>query len=173
MLAPHAARPRPTAPAPAAARASADLGMLLVCLIWGINFSVTKGAFASFPPLPSRRSGSPSRACCWCCWSAGVEGAGRAAGRRRSRRLIVLGVVGNTLYQLAFISGLARTSATNSALILATVPTVVAVFAGRSGSSRSRPRMLAASLMATLGVVLVILADAAWALAAARLPATC
>ena len=30
---------------------AADLGMLLVVLIWGINFSVTKAAFRSFPPL--------------------------------------------------------------------------------------------------------------------------
>ncbi|HWN18730.1 MAG TPA: EamA family transporter, partial [Gemmatimonadales bacterium] len=28
-----------------------DLGMLLVCLIWGFNFSITKSAFDQLPPL--------------------------------------------------------------------------------------------------------------------------
>ena len=53
----------------------------------------------------------------------------------------MLGVVGNTCYQLAFILGLAHTTATNSSLILATVPTVVAVFAGLLGLERITPRM--------------------------------
>ena len=47
------------APAVAHAPSSADLGMLLVCLIWGANFSVVKGAFESYFPLkPNSRTGS-------------------------------------------------------------------------------------------------------------------
>jgi drug/metabolite transporter (DMT)-like permease len=72
------------------------------------------------------------------------------------RRLVVLGVVGNTLYQLCFILGLAHTSATNSSLILATVPTVVAVVAGLLGLERITPRMWGGIALGTIGVVLVI-----------------
>src|SRR3954465_147869 len=46
---------RPTAPLPrppAAHAVTGDLGMLLVCLIWGLNFSITKLALQSIPPLP-------------------------------------------------------------------------------------------------------------------------
>jgi drug/metabolite transporter (DMT)-like permease len=69
---------------------------------------------------------------------------------------VVLGVVGNTLYQIAFILGLARTSATNSSLILATVPTLVAVVAGMLGLERITRRMWAGIACGTVGVVLVI-----------------
>ena len=51
-------------------------------------------------------------------------------------------MVGNTCSQLAFTLGLARTTATNSALILSTVPTVVAVFAGALGLERIAPDAL-------------------------------
>jgi drug/metabolite transporter (DMT)-like permease len=39
------------------------------------------------------------------------------------RKLMILGLVGNTFYQLVFTIGLSQTTATNSALILSTVPT--------------------------------------------------
>ena len=47
----------PPSPPPAPARRpplAADLGMFLVALIWGVNFSVTKGAFDRFAPLAFR-----------------------------------------------------------------------------------------------------------------------
>ena len=47
--------------------------------------------------------------------------------------LIALGIVGNTIYQLCFMTGLSRTTATNSSLILASMPTVVTVAAGVLG----------------------------------------
>ena len=72
------------------------------------------------------------------------------------RHLIILGVVGNTCYQLAFMLGLSRTTATNSALILSTVPTVVAVLAGVLGLERITTRMRWGIALGTLGVILVI-----------------
>jgi drug/metabolite transporter (DMT)-like permease len=65
-------------------------------------------------------------------------------------------VVGNTCYQLAFMLGLARTTATNSALILSTVPTVVAVMAGTLGFERITTRMWCGIALGTQGVVMVI-----------------
>src|SRR3954465_14876426 len=44
------ASPLPRFPAPH--RLSGDLGMVVVCLIWGFNFSVTKLALEQIPPLP-------------------------------------------------------------------------------------------------------------------------
>src|SRR5206468_2555145 len=52
--------------------------------------------------------------------------------------------------------GLAHTSASNSSLILATVPTVVAVFAGLLGLERITLRMGWGIALGTLGVGLVI-----------------
>ncbi len=54
MTSPLSAAPTAQLPARPPARlpaSSADAGMLLVCLIWGANFSVMKAAFAHLPPL--------------------------------------------------------------------------------------------------------------------------
>ncbi|HJX87505.1 MAG TPA: DMT family transporter, partial [Gemmatimonadales bacterium] len=106
---------------PARTPVLADLGMLAVVLIWGLNFSVTKGAFDTFPPLAFTAVRFAIASVVLMLLVRRVEGAGRLPDGALVR-LVVLGVVGNTLYQIAFISGLARTSASNSALILAAMP---------------------------------------------------
>ncbi|MDQ3137925.1 MAG: DMT family transporter [Gemmatimonadota bacterium] len=129
--------------------------MLLVCLIWGVNFSVTKLAIEEIPALPfTAIRFALASLLLWAVLRA-TEGTA-APPPAEVRRLIVLGIVGNTLYQIAFVLGLAYTTATNSSLILATVPTVVAVFAGVLGLERITRRMWGGIVLGTLGVVLVI-----------------
>jgi drug/metabolite transporter (DMT)-like permease len=138
----------------------ADLGMLAVVLIWGINFSVTKGAFATFPPLAFTAVRFAIASVVLVLLVRRLEGDAPLPDGARGR-LIVLGVVGNTLYQIAFISGLARTTASNSALILAAMPPVTAVAAAALGVDPVRPRILAGVAIASVGVALVILAEGA------------
>jgi drug/metabolite transporter (DMT)-like permease len=129
--------------------------MLLVCLIWGFNFSVTKSAFDQIPPLPFTAVRFVVAGLLLWLVLRVVEGPAKLP-PGALKHLIVLGVVGNTCYQLAFMLGLAQTTATNSALILSTVPTVVAVFAGVLGLERITTRMRCGIALGTLGVVLVI-----------------
>jgi drug/metabolite transporter (DMT)-like permease len=153
---------RPAAPPPGGhpprrpARLTAqDAGMLIVCLIWGFNFSVTKVALEQIPPLPfTAIRFTISSLLLWLILRA-VEGPAELP-LGGLRKLIWLGVLGNTCYQLFFTVGLARTTATNSALILSTVPTIVAVFAGALGLERITRRMWLGIALGTLGVVLVI-----------------
>ena len=129
--------------------------MLAVCLIWGVNFSVTKLALGEIPALPfTAIRFTLASGLRWLGLRATEGHVQLPSGQ--VRRLVVLGVVGNTLYQIAFILGLARTSATNSSLILATVPTLVAVVAGMLGLERITRRMWAGIACGTVGVVLVI-----------------
>jgi drug/metabolite transporter (DMT)-like permease len=129
--------------------------MLLVCLIWGLNFSVTKLALAQIPPLPfTAVRFIISGLLLWLILRLAERRA--APSREGLKTLVVLGVVGNTCYQLTFTLGLDRTAASNSALILSTVPTVVAVFAGLLGLERITRRMWWGIGLGTLGVVLVI-----------------
>lgn len=129
--------------------------MLLVCLIWGVNFSVTKLAIGQIPALPfTAIRFALASVLLWAILRV-TEGPADLP-RAEVRRLAVLGVVGNTIYQIAFVLGLARTSATNSSLILATVPTVVAVVAGVLGLERITARMWWGIGLGTCGVVLVI-----------------
>jgi len=129
--------------------------MLLVCLIWGINFSVTKLAIGHMPALPFTAIRFAAASVLLWAIVRITEGPANFSSAD-VRRLVVLGVVGNTLYQLAFILGLANTTASNSSLILATVPTVVAVFAWLLGLEHVTSRMWIGIVLGTLGVVFVI-----------------
>ncbi|HEX5387823.1 MAG TPA: DMT family transporter [Gemmatimonadales bacterium] len=144
---------RPTAGGDARASAA----MLLVCLIWGFNFSIMKVAFAAIPVLAfsALRFAAASAALGFVLWRrtgrlAMPAGAGR--------QLVLLGLIGNTAYQLAFMEGLAHTTASNSALILASVPTLVVLLGVILGVERPSAGMVAGVLSATLGVALVIAA---------------
>jgi drug/metabolite transporter (DMT)-like permease len=153
-----------TTPTPAPARAPssrlADLGMLLVAVIWGLNFSVTKGAFPRFPPLAFTGVRFILATALLVPLVHWMEGPTRVSGSVL-KRLIVLGFVGNTLYQLAFISGLDRTTASNSSLILSAMPSLTAILAVALGFEPFRPKVLGGVLVATLGVVLVVAARGA------------
>ena len=123
---------RPAVCRPAGRPSAADAGMLLVCLIWGVNFSVIKLAIAQIPAAAVHRDPVHPRE------PAALARAARSRGRCGCRRAACAGwsswaSSATRFYQLAFILGLAHTTATNSSLIIATVPTVVAVFAGVLG----------------------------------------
>jgi drug/metabolite transporter (DMT)-like permease len=134
--------------------------MLLVVLIWGVNFTVTKGAFARFPPLAFTGVRFALASLLLVPLVRRLEGHDPLP-RPVLGRLVVLGVVGNTLYQLGFISGLDRTTASNSALILAAMPSIVALLAVALGFEPLRPKVLGGVLVATVGVVLVVAARGA------------
>ncbi|MBA3257934.1 MAG: DMT family transporter [Gemmatimonadales bacterium] len=149
------AAPPPGGPTRRRRGAAADLGMLTVALIWGINFSVTKGAFPRFPPLAfTAVRFAIASVLLWALarWMDGDAPLPPGA----LRRLIVLGVVGNTLYQLGFITGLERTTASSSALILASMPCIVALLAVALRLEPVRPGVLGGVLVATAGVILVV-----------------
>ena len=126
-------RPRQPAPRRAASPTSA------CCSSSSSGASISASPRAPSPAFLRSRSpasGSCSRASSWSRWCTGWRDRSRCR-RGALRRLIVLGVVGNTLYQLAFISGLDRTTASNSALILSAMPI-------DRGDPRRRPRLRAA-----------------------------
>jgi drug/metabolite transporter (DMT)-like permease len=137
-----------------------DLGMLLVVLIWGANFSVVKAAFSQIPPLPfvALRFGLGSL-----CLAAILRWreAPLRLPREHWRRLVWLGLVGNTLYQTLFVCGLARTTAANSALLLATTPAVVALLGGLTGVERVTRRAGGGVALALGGITLVMAARGA------------
>lgn len=131
--------------------------MLLVCLIWGANFSVMKGAFSYLPPLAFtavRFTISSLLLYLLLRWRHG--GVAMPAGL--GWRMVWLGVLGNTAYQVAFTLSLLWGTATNSALIVSTIPAMVTVLAGVFRIEPVTPRMWVGTAIATVGVVLVIIA---------------
>jgi drug/metabolite transporter (DMT)-like permease len=134
-----------------------DLEMLLVTLIWGGNFSVSKFAMQQIPPLSfsAFRFGLSSILLLLVARRLGVMA---PLPRRTLLGLIGLGVIGNTFYQTAFMTGLSLTSATNSAMIVASLPVIVALLGTLLGIERATPIMWVGVLLGTAGVALVVTA---------------
>jgi len=131
------------------------LGLLVVVLIWGGNFTATKLAFTDISPLAFTAVRFTIGSVLMWLILARKEG-WRMPPRSTWLPLVALGVVGNTIYQLCFMTGLYRTTATNSSLILASMPTVVTVAAGMLGFEQITARQKWALGIATLGVLLVV-----------------
>ncbi len=73
--------------------------------------------------------------------------------------LIALGILANTIYQVAFIEGLARSRASTAALILATTPMVVALLGAVRGQERVTGRMALGIGLSFLGIILIVSGD--------------
>ncbi len=137
-----------------------ELTMILVVLIWGANFSIIKIALAQIPPLAfaTLRFAIAALVLAFILhwregWSALPPG--------NLWKLTWLGFVGNTLYQICFTYGLALTTAANSALLIATVPTMVALAGALLGIERLTRGIAGGVVLAFLGVCLVVVAGGA------------
>ncbi len=132
--------------------------LILMATIWAVNFTIVKIALEDFSPLSfnalrflialatlvllfQRRREA---------WTIQSEDRGA---------LTVLGILGITIYQVAFIEGLARSRASTAALILATTPAVVALLNAVRGQERVTGRMAAGIGLSLLGVLLIVGGD--------------
>jgi len=153
-IAPAPSHPYPPVPA---GPSSADLGMLLVTLIWGANFTVMKLGLAVMPPLAY--TGIRFALACVLLWGVLKWREGTVAiPPGMFWPLVGLGVLGNTVYQIAFTLALAMSSATNCALIISTMPAMVASLGHVTGIEPTTRRMRWGIAIATLGVGLVVAA---------------
>ncbi len=142
-----------------------DLWLLLVTVIWGGNFTVVKLAIHEIPPLafnslrllvaavvflaampydPTRRGGRP--------WPSLT--------RAEWVHVALLGLVGQFLYQLLFLGGLARTTVAISSLVFACTPIVVGLLSSALGHERVPLSLWLGAIVSVAGIYLVIGHDA-------------
>jgi drug/metabolite transporter (DMT)-like permease len=135
-----------------------DLLLLLMALIWGVNFVVVKFATGAFAPLVfnALRIGLATIVLLALTW------AGRQVLPRGRDRLALLGLgmLGNGAYQILFIQGIARTRAGDAALLISAAPALMAIIGWLRGSERTRPRGVAGILLSVVGIGLVVFGDA-------------
>jgi drug/metabolite transporter (DMT)-like permease len=145
-----------TAPMSRVSRLSPQTGMLLVVLFWAGNFTAAKIAFDDGFAAPAFTAVRFTLAAIilWFIvrWAEGPTRLPKGA----FWPLVALGVIGNTIYQICFMEGLERTSATKSSLILAGMPALVTLTAGILGIERVTRAQQVAVLVATVGVVVVV-----------------
>jgi drug/metabolite transporter (DMT)-like permease len=133
-----------------------DLMLLLMVLIWGVNYSIIKIALSSFAPFAFNvlRFGLATLL-----MLALLKARGESLHVARSDipAMILLGMMGHGIYQLLFISGVALTTPANSSFILATMPIFAAIFAHFQGIERANRTVWAGVLMSFLGILLLVL----------------
>jgi drug/metabolite transporter (DMT)-like permease len=149
------ARPPSIAAAPAtpAAFGLTDVLLFLMAVIWGVNFVVVKYATTVFSPVAftGLRVGTVAAFLWLVCLARG----GTSLPRRDVIALLLLGALGNGIYQLFFVHGVARTRAGNAALIVGSVPAFVALIA-RARGERLRAMAIVGITLSVVGVALVI-----------------
>jgi drug/metabolite transporter (DMT)-like permease len=132
-----------------------DLGLMAVVLIWGLNLTVVKLALNEVAPLAfngvrftlaavtllallklyGESYGSPLRDALW---------------------LVGAGLLGHTAYQIFFIEGIARTTASHAALIFGISPVVVALLSMLLGHERVGGAGWGGAALAFAGVYIII-----------------
>ena len=134
---------------------SMDLRLLFVAAIWGVNFSVIKFALTDFLPLVFTVARF-SLAALFLFGLMRATGTSFAIARGDRPALIILGLIGVTLYNIFFMVGLSYTTASHSALLISLSPLVAAVLQTVSGRERLGARSFAGLALATVGVILII-----------------
>ncbi len=143
------------APAPARAFTGSDLAILSVVVIWGTNYTVVKEALGSFPPLAFMALRFGLAAVAMGALMLAVEG-WTPLPRATLWKLVGLGVVGNTVYQLCFMLGLSHTSAANSGMLSAVTPVLVAVIGAVLGVERLSRPIVTGLVLGVTGMLLIV-----------------
>jgi len=145
--------------APRAGLTGTDGLLVLMTLIWGVNYIVIKAALTVFSPLSFNavRFLLAALSIAAFAWAAGA----RRPAARQLLHLSLLGVLGNTLYQLCYIEGMARTRAGNAALIMAAVPVLTAVSSHLLGHERLRWRDVLGLALSTTGIAVLVVGSGA------------
>jgi drug/metabolite transporter (DMT)-like permease len=135
-----------------------DVLLFMMAVIWGINFVVVKYATHVFNPVAftGLRVGTAAIFLLAVAFARGDL----VLPRRDVIGLLLIGMIGNGLYQLFFVHGVARTRAGNAALIVAAAPAFIALFARLRGLERVRRLTLVGIALSVLGVGLVIAGSA-------------
>jgi len=134
---------------------STDAWLAAMVLIWGVNFIVLKAALAQMQPL-ALNAYRYILAAVAVMAIAKLRGAPRPP-RAAWGRLVTMGVLGNTVYQIAFIEGVAHTRAGNAALLMAAVPVQTAVISHLKGHERLRSRDVLGLLLSSAGIAAIVL----------------
>ena len=138
-----------------------DLSLLLMALIWGVNYAVVKYGTELLAPLAFNSVRVTLAAVLLLVVSLFARRlAGSGPLHRPERRDVVallgLGALGNGVYQVFFVEGIARTRAGDAALVIAAAPAFIALIGRLRGTERVGGRGLAGIALSIAGIALVV-----------------
>jgi drug/metabolite transporter (DMT)-like permease len=160
-----------------------DALLLLMTLIWGTNYSIVKHAFTEVDPQafnalrmivassvflaviglmqwrrrPDRQqSAAPAPPSGPAASVASIFHTPARITGREWAGLAALGIVGQCIYQYCFVAGLYLTSVSNSALLIAATPVLIALMSAAFGQERIGWRHWAGAGLSLAGIYLVV-----------------
>ena len=133
-----------------------DFGLIALAAIWGVNFSIVKVALNEFEPLAFNALRFPLAAAAlgWIMFRGAED---LMPQREDIPRILLLGLIGNVLYQLAFIIGLDWTYAGNASLLLATTPVWTVILSVAAGHEQPNRWVIIGIIGTLVGMVLVVI----------------
>jgi drug/metabolite transporter (DMT)-like permease len=137
----------------------AEIAVVLMALIWGINYSVIKYGVGLMAPTAYNATRVALAAACLL--AIALIWGGQAPARRDVLALMALGALGNGVYQIFFSEGIARTRAGEAALVVGASPAFIALLGRYWGVERITTRGATGIALSIFGVVLVVLGRAA------------
>ena len=132
----------------------AEVALVFMSLIWGVNYSVVKYGTTVVAPLAY----NGIRILLAAVVLMGIAGlwGGAAPIRRDLLALLALGAIGHGIYQVFFIEGLARTRAGEAALVVGASPALMALIGRLRGIERVRARGAVGIGLSMFGVALIV-----------------
>lgn len=137
----------------------AEIALLLMSVIWGVNYSVIKYGTSVVAPLAY--NGVRVMLAAVALSVIAVIWGGSAPARRDVLLLLALGALGNGVYQVFFVEGIARTRAGEAALVVGASPALMALFGRMRGIERVNRRGVLGIALSIFGVGLIVFGRAA------------
>jgi drug/metabolite transporter (DMT)-like permease len=129
---------------------------VLMALIWGVNFSIVK--FGTTLVAPLAYNGLRVMIAAVVLMTIVLAAKTPLPPRRVIVALLTLGVLGNGIYQFFFVQGIARTRASDAALVVAASPAFIAIIGRLRGVERASTRRVMGILLSIAGIALVVFA---------------
>ncbi len=132
-----------------------DLYMLMTVSFWAINFPFIKIALDEFSPLAFNGIRLPFASVVLICFLL-LRKQGLGIPKKDIKKLIFLGITGNTIYQMFFIHGIHLTTASSTAIIMAMTPASVALLSSLLKHEKLRWIAWVGIFLSFMGFYLVI-----------------
>lgn len=137
-----------------------DLSLLLMALIWGVNYTSVKFATSIIAPLAFNGVRVTLAALALVVVAQLATRVFELEAGWPSTRdvvaLLLLGTLGNGVYQILFVEGIAHTRAGDAALLISASPAFIAIMGRLRGSEHVPPRWFVGIALSILGMAFVV-----------------
>jgi drug/metabolite transporter (DMT)-like permease len=158
MTPPSDASPESNAPVARSTILLAEVAVVGMALIWGVNYSVIKYGTSVVPPLAY--NGVRVFLGAVCLMLMALAFGGKAPKARDALAIIALGALGNGVYQIFFAEGISRTRAGEAALVVGASPALMALIGRMRGVEQVTLRKVIGITLSICGVGFVVLGAA-------------